>query len=617
MSTFESRGLSINIHHPLWQGGQYIESLQLDVNAWRHSSRAKGGCWDGSFSIRANHDTAMEWLTNGLGRHVELADESLEVVWEGFIDTITVTSGNISIEVGPLLDMSNRVIVTYSELDTSIEPGIPGARTETDPADDLASQERYGILETVRSVGAITADIADQLRDAWLQRHAYPDPRPDISTTDQEQNILCSLKGYVHFLDKTRYRQTAEAGFILIRDKIASAVLAENNDLFDMPLSAQAKELCVNGSFEIAGAGGADIFATWTETASDGTVARVTTDNKTGKVCASLTAGASVNTNLYENITVTPGKAYVLSFYVRDLSTETVTGTHDGGDGMAYLQDSSKDFKKSKVKVGQTLSNTTDGSTGKIKGVSKTQVKVKSLVGGAQNDFDNGDVCTMVIGAYPGRYRIYDVTNGADIVALKKTSTFGSNRWHRIREVFYAPAGCTSVRIYLYCPDTNGKQAYFDAVSLREYDAVLAEHGTYVSAYEDEDQSCWTIIKEMLDLGDWENKMYLFGVYPGRQIRFETAPETVEYFMAPMSSDQRYYNRAGAVVNDWSVQPGKWLYLSGFASGEDIDLNKYTDPRIAFIDEVRFSLELGLTINTTRMNKFNHLLAKAGLKTEE
>jgi hypothetical protein len=617
MSMFESKGLSINVYSPLWQGKKYIQSLQSEIDAWRHSTRAKGGYWDGSMSMRANWQTAMDWLTNGLGRHVELKDEALEIIWEGVVDTITITSGLLSVSIGPLTEMANRVIVTYSELDTSIEPGIPGPRTETDAKDNFASQERYGILESVQSVGAITSDIADQLRDLYLLRHAWPEPHQDISTTDQEQNIIVGLKGYVHFLDKTRYSQTADGGFITIEEKIASAVMAENNNLFEMTPLYQMKELCVNGSFEVSGAGGADLFASWTETASDGTIARVTTDNKTGSVCLSLTAGASVDTQVYETIAVQPRKAYVLTFWVRDLSTETATGVHDGGDGATYLTDSDNNFKEAEVKVGQILSNTTDGSTGTISAVDKTIVKVKSLTGGAQNDFDNGDVCTMLIGAYQGRYRIYDVTNGANIVATTNTSRSGSNQWHRVRKVFYTPAGCTSIRIYLYCPSTDTKQAYFDAVSLREYVGEIGEHGTYVNAYEDDGQSCWSVINELLAVGDWENKMYLFGVYADRQIRFETAPETVQYFLSPLSNDQRYYDRSGVVTSDWAVKPGNWLALSGFMIGEDIDVNRYTDPRIAFIDEVRYSMDLGLTVNTNRMNKFNHLLAKSGLKVEE
>lgn len=617
MSHFSSRGLSINIYGPLWRNRPFIQSISTEVDAWRHSSRALGGFWDASFSLRAPWDTAVDWLTNGLGRHVELLDETQTIAWEGFVNSITITSGILSVTNGPLLDMANRVTVTYSELDTSIEPGIPGARTETDPAEDVQSQALYGILESVQSVGATTPDLADQLRDLYLEYHAWPAPVVDISTTAQEQNVIVSLKGYASFLDKTVYSQTSELGFVTLQEKLTSAVMAENNDLFYLAAEHQMTELGANGSFEAEGAGGADIFADWTESAGDGTIARVTTDNKVGSVCCSLTAGASYNTCVYQNITVEAGKSYVLTFWVRDLSTETATGVHDGGDGESYLTDSDNNFKDAEVKVGQTLSNTTDGSTGTITAVDKTIVKVDELTGGAQNDFDNGDVCTMVTGAYPGRFRVYDVSNATDIISVTDTSTYGSNQWHRVRRVIFAPAGCTSIRIYFYCPDTDTKQAYFDAMSFRKYINAVGEHGTYVNAYEDDGQSCWSIIKELVDIGDWENNRYLFGVYAGRSVRFQPAPATIEYYLSPLDNDQTVRDRNWAPIPDWAVQPGKWMALIGFISGEPLNTKRYTDPRITFIEEVRYSLDLGLTINMDRMNKFARLLAKVGLKPEE
>jgi hypothetical protein len=346
---------------------------------------------------------------------------------------------------------------------------------------------------------------------------------------------------------------------------------------------------------------------------------RITTDNKTGAVCLSLTAGANRNTHVYEDVTVVPGKAYVLTFWTRDLSVENVNAVHTGGDNsLTRLTAAAANFLDDKVKVGQTLNNITDGSTGKIKSViDKNNLEVERLTGGTDNDFDNGDTCQIEIGSYPGRYQIYNNSGATNIVTLRATTGRGSNRWHRIRRIFYAPAGCTSVRIYLYCVDNNTRQVYFDAVSLREYNATLGQHASYVPAYEEDGQSCWTVIKELLGLGDWENRQYNFGIYADREVRFELTPEYVDYFFTPMGADQRYYDRGGAVVSEWSIQPGKWMALSGFLIAEPIDLNRYTDPRVTFIDEVRFSLDLGVTINTSRMNKFKYLLAKAGLKTEE
>ncbi|MDQ1307672.1 MAG: hypothetical protein QG671_3505 [Actinomycetota bacterium] len=67
--------------------------------------------------------------------------------------------------------------------------------------------------------------------------------------------------------------------------------------------------------------------------------------------------------------------------------------------------------------------------------------------------------------AAAGRYKIYDASNSADIVALASTG-IAATTYAKMTRVFTAPAGCSSVRIYLYCPATNGKIAYFDTVSV-------------------------------------------------------------------------------------------------------------------------------------------------------
>lgn len=64
-------------------------------------------------------------------------------------------------------------------------------------------------------------------------------------------------------------------------------------------------------------------------------------------------------------------------------------------------------------------------------------------------------------GTNAGRYGIYDVTNGADIVAIvatAKAAVFAATT-----VAFTAPAGCVSVRIDLWCPAVDTKIAYFDA----------------------------------------------------------------------------------------------------------------------------------------------------------
>lgn len=83
--------------------------------------------------------------------------------------------------------------------------------------------------------------------------------------------------------------------------------------------------LIANPGFEIAGGGGADIWANWTETVGDGALANETSLVHKGNDAAKMTAGATKNTKLDTAlITLIPGKKYTLLFWTRG------DGTNDG-----------------------------------------------------------------------------------------------------------------------------------------------------------------------------------------------------------------------------------------------------------------------------------------------
>ena len=76
-------------------------------------------------------------------------------------------------------------------------------------------------------------------------------------------------------------------------------------------------------------------------------------------------------------------------------------------------------------------------------------------------------------GADDGRYGVYDVTNGADIVATTQTGVTGA-AYAEVDETFDTPAGCVAVQIRLLCPAVNAGVCYFDDVSLIETSGDIA-----------------------------------------------------------------------------------------------------------------------------------------------
>jgi len=79
-----------------------------------------------------------------------------------------------------------------------------------------------------------------------------------------------------------------------------------------------------------------------------------------------------------------------------DISIDTVSGTHDGANDVAVLVDSTANFLVYGILVGDTIQNTTDGSSCVIaSGLTATTIPcVSPLIGGAENDWDTGDAYT-------------------------------------------------------------------------------------------------------------------------------------------------------------------------------------------------------------------------------
>jgi hypothetical protein len=86
-------------------------------------------------------------------------------------------------------------------------------------------------------------------------------------------------------------------------------------------------EYLVNGGFETAGGGGADIWGTWAETAGDGALADEAAAFHGGAHAAKVTAGATANTKIAQTIATQPGTVHAMTFWTRG----------DGTNGGRYL----------------------------------------------------------------------------------------------------------------------------------------------------------------------------------------------------------------------------------------------------------------------------------------
>lgn len=77
-------------------------------------------------------------------------------------------------------------------------------------------------------------------------------------------------------------------------------------------------------------------------------------------------------------------------------------------------------------------------------------------------------------GTNAGRYQVYDATNSVTISGIVSTGVTGA-AYASVSYTFVAPAGCSSIRIILYCPAVNAGYGYFDYVRMWE-SQISVEH---------------------------------------------------------------------------------------------------------------------------------------------
>ena len=196
-------GISIVSHAPLWSDSSEVWKLTEQVHNYSHIIEALGGYWSADFTIRGARGLMDDWLQDGLGRHVQVYDDSLTCIWEGFVNAITANYGPLAITRGPLLDIANRVSITYSGVayDEDDNP-IFGTSITTAEEDDTDSQALWGIVPIVLSTGSAVDADAEDIRDTYLEQHKMPRTSKQWrSDASGETSVEVSCLGYVHWLN--------------------------------------------------------------------------------------------------------------------------------------------------------------------------------------------------------------------------------------------------------------------------------------------------------------------------------------------------------------------------------------------------------------------------------
>ncbi len=217
--------------------GAYIRSMENIQTSWSHVISVDGGYKSASMTMAMTRGDVDDWVSDGLGRHIVAFNEAQQRIFEGFVNKVTVNNGPLTHVRGPLVDITNRLTVSYTPIDP--DTGAKGITTETQfdypnagDGNDAASQRRWGLFEQVLNAGECTDDEALQYRSLFLSEYAEPAQTNDISLGGTGGgDVSIEILGYITFLEKFVYTNDSPF-FATATDKIRDIVLSEPNGIF-------------------------------------------------------------------------------------------------------------------------------------------------------------------------------------------------------------------------------------------------------------------------------------------------------------------------------------------------------------------------------------------------
>jgi hypothetical protein len=199
----------------------YHEELSFDEFAdEQYELRDIGGFYSCSFKIaHPIKEWVIEFLTNGVGRHLEFYNDKSELNWEGFVNTVELKVGATTIRCS-LTDMANRVWARY-------QPLGGGAVARSTVQNELVSQARWGIKEEILNAGQVNLAEADQRAQAYLRQVYWATPELEgirIGQNIEDMQLTIHGLGYWHTLGWRTYNQTAATGTENASTQVAAIV---------------------------------------------------------------------------------------------------------------------------------------------------------------------------------------------------------------------------------------------------------------------------------------------------------------------------------------------------------------------------------------------------------
>ncbi len=170
-------------------------AVQPDVNfeVERYSKSVFGGPKQATLRISGDPEKLFEMI-NHMRAPVEIVNDAGDVVWWGYIATLSINTKELAFNVD-LDTMSNNVAVAYTYQDV---------RYTTQWSDDADSVAEYGIKELLLSRADVTEADALQYRDVYLANTKNPIPAITFAGGEEGTGTV-TCKGWIDTLEWKYY----------------------------------------------------------------------------------------------------------------------------------------------------------------------------------------------------------------------------------------------------------------------------------------------------------------------------------------------------------------------------------------------------------------------------
>lgn len=211
-------------------GTAILPSLSSQISSYSHTLQANGGYWSAQFSINLGQSALEKWVMEGLGRHIEVSDSAGVIIWEGFVNKISPSLGPLDFVAGPMMEVDNDVVLSYTTLDTTGIAPVFGAEKSLSLS-NAESIAKYGIWPASITGGDISdARAADNI-GSYLAENAWPTNSKNVNVgAGGNTQVSVDCLGYIHLYDKMTYSAAAGAD-INLSDKIIAALGAQLNTI--------------------------------------------------------------------------------------------------------------------------------------------------------------------------------------------------------------------------------------------------------------------------------------------------------------------------------------------------------------------------------------------------